>query len=134
MRLRLLVASLLAPLALAGALPAAARAPAGTASVDFTHNGGCSVTVTYTWSGFNGRTLYAYLGVVRSLGFGVEAWIFVSTAAEGSGTASHTFDLTGRGSFTWSGGGRLLDGKGRTLAGSDVRSASSAALACAPAV
>ena len=102
MRLRLLVASLLAPLALAGALPAAARAPAGTASVDFTHNGGCSVTVTYTWSGFKGRTLYAYLGVVRSLGFGVEAWIFVSTAVEGSGTASHTFDLTGRGSFTWS--------------------------------
>ena len=131
MRYRLLVVSLLSLLALTSmALPAAGRPPAGTATVSFTDNGGCSVTVTYTWSGFRGRDLTAAYGVVVSLGGGAEWWLLDTVDAAGNGTASDTFDLTGSGSFTYYGGGRLFDAKGKVLGGSDVRSPTSADLSC----
>lgn len=132
MRFRPLTVSLAAIIALAVALPAAARAPEGTAIAGLEHKGGCSVTVTYGWSDFKGRDLFVYLGAVRSLGGGAELWRFVSEPAQGAGSASHTFDLSGTGTFTWVGGGRLVNARGRMLAGSDVRSETSVSLNCPP--
>jgi hypothetical protein len=131
MRYRLLVASLVSLVALSAiALPAAGQPPSGgTATVSFA-NSGCNVTVTYTWSGFRGRNLSAGFGVVWSAGGGAEWWHFVLVDAASSGTASHTFDLTGVGAHTYYGGGRLIDSKGKILAGSDVRSPTSANLNC----
>jgi hypothetical protein len=131
MRYRLLVASVSSVLALTFfAVPVAGQPPSGMATVSFTDNGACSVTVTYTWSGFKGRDLSASVGVVRSLGGGAELWLYVMVDAAGSGTASHTFDLTGRGSYTYYGGGRLTNAKGWVLGDSDVRSSTSANLSC----
>jgi hypothetical protein len=95
--------------------------------------GACSLTVSYTWSDFKGRDLTAYFGAVRSLGGGAELWHLAITGAAGSGAATHTFDMTGTGAFTWRGAGRLVDARGRVLDGSDVRSTSDAVLNCPPA-
>jgi hypothetical protein len=105
--------------------------PSGTASVTFTQDGGCTVTVTYTWSGFKGRDLVAHYGV-RWAGpggtvFGIHVQAYPVT---GSGTASHTFDLTGHGQHTYYGGGQLLTTKGKTVVGSEARSATDASLDC----
>lgn len=133
MRHRLLAASLLTLLALTLiALPAEGKPPpsAATATAVFTDNGNCSVTVTYTWSDFTGRNLTAYYGwewAGRSYFVGVRVSAFPVT---GSGTSSHTFDLTGHGSHTYYGRGQLIDTKAKTLSGSDVRSPTSATLDC----
>ena len=130
MSARLVVASVVAVLGLVLAWPAAARAPAGTAAVELEQGGACSLTVTYMWSDFKGRDLTAYFGVARSVGGGAELWHFVAAGADGSGAATHTFDMTGTGTFTWRGAGRLVDARGRVLGGSDVRSTSGAVLNC----
>jgi len=135
MRHRLLVASLLLLLALPLiTLPAAGQPPppsGATATATFTDNGGCSVTVTYTWSGFRGRDLRAESGAVWPAGGGAEWWLlFEAFPVTGSGTSSHTFDLTGYGSHTYHGAGRLLNTKGKLLSGSDVSSPTSANLSC----
>jgi hypothetical protein len=132
MRHRLLVASLVLLLALAAALPAGGKPPpSGTATATITHNGGCSVTVSYTWSGFNGRNLTAFYGVrwpgPGGTTFGIHVHAYPVT---GSGSASHTFDLTGDGSHTYYGGGQLLTTKGKTVGGSSVRSSTDASLSC----
>jgi hypothetical protein len=133
MRVRLLISSLFALLALTlVALPAAGQpaSSAGTATVSFT-NTGCSVTVTYEWSGFGGRDLRAEYGVVWPAGGGSEWWLFeVVPGATGSGTASHEFVLAGRGTQTFHGGGRLVNAKGKLLSGSAVSSPTSADLSC----
>jgi hypothetical protein len=133
MRHRLLVASLLLLLALPLiALPAVGQPPPAVATATFTDNGGCSVTVTYTWSGFKGHDLAAQYEVVwpgptGGTQFGLPFQAFPVT---GSGTSSHTFDLTGKGSHTYSGRGHLLTTKGKELIGSDVGSPTSADLSC----
>jgi hypothetical protein len=134
-RHRLLVASLLLFLVLATmALPAGGQPPpsgTGTATATFTHIGGCSVTVTYTWSGFKGQGLVAQLGVrwpgTWGTVFGINTQRYPAT---GSGSASQTFDLTGHGAHTYYGGGQLLTTKGKTVSGSDVRSPTDATLSC----
>jgi hypothetical protein len=130
MRHRLVVASLLLLLALPlTALPAAA-APA-VATVTLTDNGDCSVTVTYTWSGFNGHNLTAEYAVVWPADAGGQfGLLFQTFPVAGSGTSSHTFDLTGHGSHTYSGRGYLLKTNARRLSGSDVGSPTSADLSC----
>ena len=133
MRHRLLVPSLLLLLALTViTLPAQGQPPppAATAAVTFT-DGGCSVTVAYTWSGFNGRDLTAQYGV-RWAGTGgtVFGISFLAFPVTGSGTSSHTFDLTGHGSHAYYGGGNLLNTKGKTLSGSGVVSPTGASLDC----
>jgi hypothetical protein len=123
---------LLAPTLLA--LPAEGKPPppaTTTASVTFTHDGGCLVTVTYTWSGFKGRELFALYGV-RWAGpggtvFGINVQAY---PVAGSGSASHQFDLGGHGTHVFYGGGQLLDAKGRTLGGSSARSSNEVSLSC----
>jgi hypothetical protein len=116
------------------ALPAAGKPPpaaTGTAQATFTDNGGCSFTVTYTWSGFRGRDLRASYGVVRQVSSGSYLWRFVDVyPATGSGAASHTFALVGTGAHTYSGRGRLTDTKGSVVQGSEVGSGTSATLTC----
>jgi hypothetical protein len=134
MRHRTLVASIVLFLALAAALPAGGKPPpTGTATATITHNEGCSVTVTYSWSGFSGRNLVAQFGVrwpgEWGVVFGINTQEYPVT---GSGSVSHTFDLTGRGAHTYYGGGQLLSTKGMTVAGSAVRSSTDLSLNCAP--
>jgi hypothetical protein len=133
-RQRLLVAALLLLLVLATlALPASGQPPplTGTATATFTHNVGCSVTVTYTWSGFKGQGLVAQFGVrwpgTWGTVFGIDTQRYPVT---GSGSANHTFDLTGHGAHTYYGGGQLLTTKGKTVSGSAVRSPTDATLSC----
>lgn len=132
MRHRLLVASLFLLLALTSiVLPAQGQPPPPAATAAFTDDGGCTVTVTYTWSGFKGRNLIAQYGVQWAGPGGTQFGIqFQAFPVTGSGTSSHTFDLTGYGSHTYYGGGRLLTTKGKELSGSDVRSSTSAAMSC----
>jgi hypothetical protein len=132
MRLRLLVASLALLLALAAAVPAGGKAPpSGTATAAITHNGGCSVTVTYEWSGFSGRNLVAQFGVRWPGEWGIVFGINVQEyPVTGSGSASHTFDLAGHGAHTYYGGGELLTTRGKTIAGSAVRSSTDVSLDC----
>lgn len=136
MRHRLLVASLFTLLALTSvALPAEGRPlpSAATATATFTDNGGCSVTVTYTWSGFSGRNLTAEYAVAWAGEYGVVFGIPVQAyPVSGSGTTSHTFDLSGHGSHNYYGRGRLLTTKGKELSGSHAVSSSSADLNCEP--
>jgi hypothetical protein len=59
--------------------------PSGTASVTLTQDGGCTVTVAYTWTGFKGRDLVAQYGV-RWAGpggtvFGIHAQAYPSPGA-----------------------------------------------------
>ena len=133
MRHRLLASSPFVLLALTVvALPAQGQPPAtGAATVTFTDNLDCTVTVTYSWNDFKGRNLTALYGVrwpgPGGTTFGISAQAFPVT---GTGTASHTFDLTGHGAHDYYGGGQLLDTKGRVLAGSDVVSPTGASLDC----
>ena len=57
---------------------------------------GCDFTVTYTWSGFNGRQLIATFGLYERVGTLDQS--FNLTNVEGqlgkSGTVSHTFKLS----------------------------------------
>jgi hypothetical protein len=126
MRHRLLVASLVLLLTLTAALPAGGKPPpppSGTATATITHNGGCSVTVTYSWSGFSGRNLVAQFGVrwpgEWGIVFGINTQRYPVT---GSGSATNTFDLTGHGEHAFYGGGQLLTTKGKTVGGSAARS------------
>jgi hypothetical protein len=101
------------------------------ATATFTDNGNCSVEVTYTWSGFKGSALMAEYGVLWPGEGGIHfALLFTFYPVSGSGTSSHTFDLTGRGTNTYSGFGLLINKQGKTLGGSDVSSATSADLSC----
>jgi hypothetical protein len=113
------------------ALPAAGQPTPPAATTTFTDNGGCSVTVTYTWSGFQGHNLRAEYGVrwpdTGWIEFVIEVQAFPVT---GSGTLSHTFDLTGHGSHTYYGRGHLLTTKGKELSASDAASPTSANLSC----
>ena len=131
MRHRLLVSSLLLLLVLSFiALPAGASPPPPTATTTLTGNGPCSVTVTYTWSGFKSLNLTAYYGVEYAGGSYVVGILVQDFPVTGSGVSSHTFDLTGHGSHTYHGHGSLLNTKGKTLSGSDARSVTSANLSC----
>ncbi len=126
-----LVVVLLASTAMAMPAGGQPQPATGTASVTLTHDGGCTVTVTYTWSGFKGRDLIAQYGV-RWPGpggtvFGIHVQAYPVT---GSGTASHTFDLTGHGEHAYDGGGQLLTTKGKTVDGSAARSPTDASLDC----
>ena len=133
MRHRLLVSSLLLVLGLTLlALPAQGQPPTtGAATVTFADNGDCTVTVTYTWSGFKGRDLTALYGVrwpgPGGTTFGLLAQAFPVT---GSGSASHTFDLTDHGAHDYYGGGQLLNTKGKELTGSAAVSPTGASLDC----
>ena len=132
MRHRLLVLSLFCLVLGLLALPAQGQPPpGGTATVTFTDHGDCTVTITYTWSGFKGRNLTALYGVrwpgPGGTTFGISAQAFPLT---GTGSASHTFDLTGHGAHDYSAGGQLLDTKGRELSGSEAVSPIGASLDC----
>ena len=130
---RVLVASLLLLAAFTlVALPAAGQPPQSpTATVILTVDGNCAVTVEYTWSGFKGSVFLAEYGVrwpgAGGIHFGVLVNVYDVT---GSGTSSHTFDLTGHGSNTYSGFGLLINKQAKTLSGSDVSSPSGADLSC----
>ena len=95
---RLLVSSLVLLLAVILAIPANAGKPGSTAAtVSITDNGGCSFTVTYTWSGFSGTGLEAEvaLGYKEAGGANVIiGWMRVPNQA-GGGSTSATFTLTG---------------------------------------
>ena len=132
MRHRLVVASLLLLPALTFiALPAAGQPPPPTATATFTDNGGCSVTVSYTWSGFKGHSLMAEYGVNWAGPGGIVIGVQVNEfPVTGSGTSSNTFELSGHGSHTYYGRGHLVNTKGKELSGSDVGSATSADLSC----
>ena len=84
-----------------------------------------------TWSGFRGSGFMAEYGV-RWPGYGGIhfALLFTVYPVTGSGTSSHTFDLTGHGTNTYSGFGLLINKQGKTLSGSDVSSPSGADLSC----
>jgi hypothetical protein len=130
---RMLVASLVLPLALTFVvLPANAQPTPATATATFTDNGDCTVTVTYTWSGFKGQVFLAEYAVVwpGPVGGTQFALLFNVHDVTGSGTSSHTFDLTGLGSNTYSGEGLLINKQGKTISGSDVTSSTSATLSC----
>lgn len=80
-------------------MPANAEKPASTtATTTITDNGGCSFTVTYTWSGFSGTGLEAELALgYKGLG-GANVylgWTRVPNQAGISGSVSATFTLTG---------------------------------------
>lgn len=127
MRHRLFVASLLLLLALPLVpMPAAAQPAQPVATTTLTDEGGCSVRVTYTWSGFNGQNLIAQYGVVWPAGGGAQYGLIVQVrgVTGSSGTLSETFDLTGYGTNAYSGRGYLLKTNGRKLDGSDVVSTS----------
>lgn len=131
MRHRLLVASFLGLLALSFiALPAGAGAPTPTATATFEDNGACSVTVTYEWSGFKGQNLLALYGVEYSGGSYVVGILVKEFGVTGTGTSTHTFSLTGYGTHTYYGRGRLIGSKGRVVSGSVATSSASATLTC----
>jgi hypothetical protein len=128
---RTFVASLLLLLALSFiALPAGASPPPPTATTTFTDNGTCSVTVTYTWSGFKGQNLTALYAVEYVGGSYVVGILFWDSGVTGTGTSTHTFSLTGYGTHTYYGRGRLLNSKGVLAKGSDAASSTSATLTC----
>lgn len=134
MRDRVLLALLLLLLALPlTALPAGAEPTSAVAAVTITDNGDCTVTVTYTWSGFKGRDLIAGSGVLWPGPAGTQwatpkVWTF---GVSGTGTSSHTFDLTGYGSHAYSGEGVLLSqNANREIRGSRVVSPASVGLSC----
>lgn len=133
MRHRLVVSSVFLLFALTlSTLPAQGQPPpAGTASVSIMDNGNCSVTVTYTWSGFKGSDLTAHFGV-QWPGVGGTTWLIAEAVSPvtGSGTVSHTVDLTGYGSHVYSGWGHLLNTKGREPSGSMAISATGTSLSC----
>jgi hypothetical protein len=85
-------------LAVIFALPANAGKPSPTATTTITDNGGCSFTVTYTWTGFSGTGLEAELALgYKGLG-GANVylgWTRVPNQAGSSGSVSATFTLTG---------------------------------------
>lgn len=132
MRHRLVVPSLLLLLAItATALPAQAGSPSATASAVIADNGDCTVTVTYTWSGFKGRDLTAQAGVRWAGPAGSLFWIWEGASpVTGSGTLSRTFDLTGYGSHTYYGFGNLKSARQRDLSGSFVFSPSGVSPTC----
>jgi hypothetical protein len=137
MRYRLFVSQLLLLAALfIMALPAKADAPIPPAAVATFANEGCSVTVTYTWSGFKGRDLTAEYFVGWALPGGAQAALLayeyhVSGSGPTSGSPlSQTFDLTGHGTHTYYSRGRLLDKRGALVTGSDAISTASATLTC----
>ena len=133
MRQRPLVASLLLLFGLTlVALPAEGRPSTTAATTPFTDNGDCTVTVTYTWSGFTGHNLIADYGVrwpadTSGSEFSIEVLTY---NVPGSGTLSHTFDFTGEGSHTYYGRGKLITTKLREISGSDAMSPRSANLGC----
>ena len=114
------------------ALPAAGQPPQSpTATVSFTDNGNCTATVEYTWSGFRGSGFMAEYGVRWPGDGGIHfALLFTVYPVTGSGTSSHTFDLAGHGTNTYSGFGLLINKQGKTVSGSDVSSPSGADLSC----
>jgi hypothetical protein len=128
---RALVVSLLL-LAAFTALPAAGQPPQSpTATVTFADNGNCTVTVEYTWDGFKGNVFLAEYGVRWPGAGGIHFAAFVNVYdVTGSGTSSHTFDLTGYGPNTYSGFGLLINKQAKILIGSDGSSPSSADLSC----
>ena len=131
---RMLIVSLLLLLAVALiALPATAGKPASaSASATFTNNGNCTVTVTYTWSGFGGHNLTASYGVFYVGTGGIDVGILFQNdnPVSGSGTSTHTFDLTSKGSHTYYGRGNLLNAKLQQVKNSDAGSPTSANLSC----
>ena len=97
---RALLGSLLLPLALTFlVLPANAGKPGSpTPTATITDNGGCSFTVTYTWSGFSGTGLVAELAFGYKWTWGanvVFAWERVPNQNGSGGSVSATFTLTG---------------------------------------
>ena len=133
MRHRLLVSSLLLLLVLTWVVLPANGAPpfSGTATVTVVQGQGCSITVTYTWSGFKGSDLRAQYGLNWPAGGGATWWLqFNASGVTGSGTSSHTFDLAEYGSNTYSGFGNLSTTKRKLLSGSDVKSPTSVDLIC----
>ena len=82
-------------------LPANAGKPGSSAATaTITDNGGCSFTVTYTWSGFSGTGLVAELALgYKGTGCAnvVFAWTRIPNQAGSSGSVSATFSLTGTG-------------------------------------
>ena len=131
---RALVALLLLLLALlVTAVPAGAKPTGAVATVTITDNGDCSVDVTYTWSGFKGHSLIAGNGVTWPGPAGT-TWAtptFWTFDVSGSGSSTHTFDLTGYGSHSYSSVGILLSqNANREIGGSHVVSSTSVALSC----
>jgi hypothetical protein len=114
------------------ALPAEGQTPQSpTATATFTDNGDCTVTVSYTWSGFKGSIFMAEYGVRWPGDGGIHfALLFNVYPVTGSGTSSHTFDITGQGSNTYSGFGLLINKQGKTVSGSGVSSPASGDLSC----
>jgi hypothetical protein len=94
---------------------------------------GCTVIVTYTWSGFRGRELTAQVGVTWPVGGGAEGvLLFEKFSVSGTGpeTVTHTFDVSDYGSNTYSAFANLSTTNGKLVRGSDVTSSSSVDVVC----
>jgi hypothetical protein len=60
----------------------------------------CAFTVTYTWAGFKGGGLSAELRLVQQTGSNLDIGIayFTEASVSGTGSVTHTFNLTNDGS------------------------------------
>ena len=89
--------------------PSSATTPLSPTSTTTMTVSGCDFTVTYTWSGFNGRELIATFGLYQRVGTLDQSFNLMNVEGQlgKSGTVTHTFKLTAGAT-----GGRSILGRG----------------------